>query len=334
MVPSLEAASLESLLATAERELAAAADKRQLAEVVRKYVGAKGLLPAHRKALAQVSPAERPEAGRRVHEALEKFTQLQQRRTAELKAAEFASRAEAECIDVTLPGRGPARGGLHPVTQTINRIASLFSELGFAVADGPEIEDDYHNFLALNFPPHHPAREEHDTFYFGDGRLLRTHVSPVQVRYMQSHRPPLRIISPGRVFRCDWDATHSPMFHQVEGLCVGPDINLTHLKGDLQSFLRAFFAPAAVDIRLRSSYFPFTEPSIEIDIRLDGSDWLEVLGAGMVHVKVLREVGIDSEEFTGYAFGLGVERLAMLRHGLRDLRPFYDNDLQFLAGFQ
>ena len=333
-MPSLEAASLEALLATAERELAAASDKQELAEVVRKYIGTKGLLPAYRKTLARVPPAGRPEAGRRVNEALEKFTQLQERRTADLKAAEFASRAGAERIDVTLPGRGSARGGLHPVTQTINRIASLFSELGFAVADGPEIEDDYHNFLALNFPPNHPAREEHDTFYFGDGRLLRTHVSPVQVRYMQSHEPPLRIISPGRVFRCDWDATHTPMFHQVEGLCVGPDIHLTHLKGDLQSFLRAFFAPADVDIRLRSSYFPFTEPSIEIDIRLNGSGWLEVLGAGMVHVKVLREAGIDSEEFTGYAFGLGVERLAMLRHGVRDLRPFYDNDLQFLAGFQ
>ena len=334
MLPSLEAESLESLLAAAERELVAAADKQELAEVVRKYVGAKGLLPARRKTLAQLPPSERPEAGRRVHEALEKFTWLQERRAADLKSAEFASRAEVERIDVTLPGRGPARGGLHPVTQTINRIVSLFSELGFTVADGPEIEDDYHNFLALNFPPDHPAREEHDTFYFSDGRLLRTHVSPVQVRYMQSHEPPLRIISPGRVFRCDWDATHTPMFHQVEGLCVGPDINLTHLKGDLQSFLRAFFAPTDIDIRLRSSYFPFTEPSIEIDIRLNDSGWLEVLGAGMVHVKVLREVGIDSEKFTGYAFGLGVERLAMLRHGVRDLRPFYDNDLQFLAGFQ
>ena len=224
-------------------------------------------------------------------------------------------------------------GGLHPVTRTIERISALFADLGFKVAEGPEVEDEYYNFEALNIPAHHPARAMHDTFYFDGGRLLRTHTSSVQIRFMENHTPPVRIIAPGRVYRCDSDMTHTPMFHQVEGLLVGKDIAFSDLMGHLDMFLQRFFDQDDVETRFRPSYFPFTEPSTEVDIRIGGGKWLEVLGAGMVHPEVFKSVGIDSQEYSGYAFGMGVERLAMLRYGVNDLRMFFENDLRFLRQF-
>ena len=261
---------------------------------------------------------------------------LEAKRTS-LEAAAIDEKLKSEAIDVTLPGRGLAEGGLHPVTRTIRRITALFAQLGFAVSEGPEVENEYYNFEALNIPEYHPARAMHDTFYFGDGRLLRTHTSSVQIRYMENNPPPVRIIAPGRVYRCDSDMTHTPMFHQVEGLLVDHNIAFSDLMGHLEMFLKLFFERDDVDIRFRPSYFPFTEPSAEVDIRMpDGPNagkWLEVLGSGMVHPEVFKSVGIDSQEFTGYAFGMGVERLAMLRYGVSDLRSFFENDLRFLKQF-
>ncbi|HNB89574.1 MAG TPA: phenylalanine--tRNA ligase subunit alpha, partial [Plasticicumulans sp.] len=253
-------------------------------------------------------------------------------------------RLAAERVDVTLPGRGVQAGGLHPITRTLRRIEELFRQVGFSVAEGPEIEDDFHNFEALNIPAHHPARAMHDTFYFDASTVLRTHTSPVQIRTMRACEPPIRIIAPGRVYRCDSDLTHSPMFHQVEGLFVDEDVSFADLKGVLYDFLRAFFE-RDLDVRFRPSYFPFTEPSAEVDIQCvicGGSGcrvckhtgWLEVLGSGMVHPAVFGKVGIDPERYTGYAFGMGVERLAMLRYGVNDLRLFFDNDLRFLGQFR
>jgi len=239
----------------------------------------------------------------------------------------------ADALDVTLPGRAAYQGGLHPVTLTIERICALFGSLGFSTVHGPEIEDDHHNFEALNIPAHHPARAMHDTFYFDASRLLRTHTSSVQVRHMSANQPPVRILAPGRVYRCDSDQTHSPMFHQVEGLLVDRDVGLTDLMGHLEGFLQRFFDQDDCEIRFRPSYFPFTEPSAEVDIRINKGPWLEVLGSGVVHPEVFKSVGIDNEAFTGYAFGLGVERLAMLRYGVTDLRQFFENDMRFLAQF-
>jgi phenylalanyl-tRNA synthetase alpha chain len=267
---------------------------------------------------------------------------LERRIALETKALQ--SRLDAEHIDVTLPGRGQELGGLHPLTRTIERIKSLLAQAGFVTEEGPEIEDDFHNFEALNIPRNHPARAMHDTFYFPDGRVLRTHTSPVQVRVMQSTEPPIRVIAPGRVYRCDSDLTHSPMFHQVEGLAVDEGITFADLKGVLGDFLRAFFEQNDLRTRFRPSYFPFTEPSAEADIecvhchgkgcRVCGqTGWIEVLGCGMIHPNVFAQVGIDSERYTGYAFGMGVERLALLRYGVTDLRLFFDNDLRFLRQF-
>jgi phenylalanyl-tRNA synthetase alpha chain len=253
-----------------------------------------------------------------------------------MAAEALSAKLAVESIDVTLPGRGQDLGGLHPVTMTIERIENFFAQIGFSVAQGPEIEDDYHNFEALNIPAHHPARAMHDTFYFGDGTLLRTHTSGVQVRTMETQQPPIRIICPGRVYRCDSDQTHSPMFHQIEGLLVDDNISFADLKGILHNFLNVFFE-RDLQVRFRPSYFPFTEPSIEVDIGYLGKDgeqkWLEVLGCGMVHPKVFEHSGIDTEKYTGFAFGMGVERLAMLRYGVKDLRMFFENDLRFLAQF-
>jgi phenylalanyl-tRNA synthetase alpha chain len=241
-------------------------------------------------------------------------------------------------LDVTLPGRGEQPGGLHPITLCLNRIVAMFSQLGFEVAEGPEVEDDYHNFTALNIPESHPARAMHDTFYVDAHTLLRTHTSPVQIRVMEQRQPPLRVIAPGRVYRCDYDQTHSPMFHQVEGLLVDDQVSFADLKGLLAEFLRTFFEQDDLQMRFRPSYFPFTEPSAEVDIKLPAehghSGWLEVLGCGMVHPNVFAAVGIDSERYTGLAFGLGVERLAMLRYGVNDLRLFFENDLRFLTQFR
>ncbi len=335
---------LASLATEIQRQVEQAASLTALDEVRVRFLGKNGQLTAQLKQLGQLDPAERPAAGQAIN-AL-KTTALQQieaRREA-LQAAAIDARLQRERVDVTLPGRGQHSGALHPVTQTMQRIEELFAQAGFQVAEGPEIEDDYHNFEALNIPAHHPARAMHDTFYFPDGRLLRTHTSPVQIRVLEQSPPPLRIIAPGRVYRCDSDLTHTPMFHQVEGLVVAEQATFADLKGILYDFLRNFFGQDHLQLRFRPSYFPFTEPSAEVDVQCvkcagagcricKHSGWLEVLGCGMVHPEVFRHVGLDHERWLGYAFGMGVERLAMLRYGVDDLRLFFENDLRFLAQF-
>jgi phenylalanyl-tRNA synthetase alpha chain len=323
---------LHSIIASARSEAAAVRDLREMEALRVRYLGKQGLITAELKSLGSLSADQRPAAGKRINEAKQAVEALLQARREALEGESMDARLAGERIDVTLPGRGQPPGGLHPVTRTLERIEDLFASIGFEVAEGPEIEDDFHNFEALNIPAHHPARAMQDTFYFGDGRVLRTHTSPVQIRVMQASKPPLRIIAPGRVYRCDSDLTHSPMFHQVEGLMVGEDVTFAHLKGILNDFLHAFFE-ADLEVRFRPSYFPFTEPSAEVDIRGENG-WLEVLGCGMVHPSVLENVGIDSERFTGFAFGMGVERLAMLRYRINDLRMFFDNDLRFLTQFR
>jgi phenylalanyl-tRNA synthetase alpha chain len=325
-------ADLQSIIDSARSEAAAARDSREMETLRVRYLGRQGLITAELKNLGRLSAAQRPAAGKRINEAKQAVEALIQARREALDSEAMDTRLAGERIDVSMPGRGQAPGGLHPVTRTLERIEDLFAGIGFEVAEGPEIEDDFHNFEALNIPAHHPARAMQDTFYFADGHVLRTHTSPVQIRVMQARTPPLRIIAPGRVYRCDSDLTHTPMFHQVEGLMVGEDVSFAHLKGVLNDFLQAFFE-SELEVRFRPSYFPFTEPSAEVDIRGEGG-WLEVLGCGMVHPRVLENVGIDSERYTGFAFGMGVERLAMLRYGINDLRMFFDNDLRFLTQFR
>lgn len=320
----------------------AAADSPAAIEALRvALVGKSGSITGQLKQLGKLPAEERKAAGAAINQARDEVGAALAARKQELESAALDARLARETIDVTLPGIDPGRGGLHPVSQTIERIADIFGRLGFESARGPEIEDDWHNFEALNFPPHHPARAMHDTFYFGDGRLLRTHTSGVQVRYMQDllaagGQPPLRMIALGKVYRSDSDQTHTPMFHQCEGLLVDEHASFADLKGTLAAFVKAFFG-RDFQMRFRPSYFPFTEPSAEVDIawqQADGSTrWLEVLGCGMVHPNVLKAVGIDPERYTGYAFGLGVERFAMLRHGVDDLRSFFDNDVRFLRQF-
>jgi phenylalanyl-tRNA synthetase alpha chain len=299
-------------------------------------LGKSGAITAELKALGKLSPDERKARGAEVNVAKQTIADAIAARKATLERAVLEQRLASERIDVTQPGRDGGRGTLHPLTSTQERIESIFAQLGYSVAEGPEIEDDWHNFEALNFPAHHPARAMHDTFYFGDGRLLRTHTSPVQIRTMRGRQPPVRIIAPGKVYRSDSDQTHSPMFHQVEGLLVDESATFADLKGTLEAFVAAFFGQA-LEMRFRPSYFPFTEPSAEVDIRWQrddgGTRWLEVLGCGMVHPNVLKNCGIDPERCTGFAFGMGVERLAMLRHGVTDLRAFFENDVRFLAQF-
>jgi phenylalanyl-tRNA synthetase alpha chain len=324
---------LSNLLSEAATEIAAASDLRALDAVRVKYLGKKGLVTDQLKSLGQLSNEERPAAGKAINRAKREIADAIEQRSSALEAEAINAQLAVEKIDVTLPGRQLTQGGLHPVTLTMRRITTLFSQLGFDVQEGPEIEDDYHNFEALNFTPHHPARAMHDTFFFDSGLLLRTHTSSVQIRYMENNAPPYRIVAPGRVYRCDSDMTHTPMFHQVEGLLVDTDITFTDLMGHLQGFLEQFFDNSDVQIRFRPSYFPFTEPSTEADIRIGDGDWLEVLGAGMVHPNVFKAVGVDNERYTGYAFGLGIERLAMLRYGVKDLRQFFENDLRFLRQF-
>ncbi|RRQ20110.1 phenylalanine--tRNA ligase subunit alpha [Thiohalobacter thiocyanaticus] len=334
---------IDKLTRQALDAVAAAADLRALDDVRVQYLGKKGLLTAQLKQLGQLPPDERKQAGQVINQAKEAVQQAIEARKSDLQQAELDRRLAGETLDVTLPGRGQVAGGLHPVTRTLERIEALFAGLGFEVALGPEIEDDYHNFEALNIPAHHPARAMHDTFYFEDGRVLRTHTSPVQIRVMENRTPPLRVIAPGRVYRCDSDLTHTPMFHQVEGLMVDTDVSFVDLKGILDDFLKHFFE-RDLGVRFRPSYFPFTEPSAEVDmecVMCDGkgcrvcshTGWLEVLGCGMVHPKVFEHVGIDNEQYTGFAFGMGVERLAMLRYGVNDLRLFFENDLRFLRQF-
>jgi len=324
---------LDKLLTDAQ-SMIAEADSLDAIEAARvELLGKKGRLTGALKAVGQLPKEEKPAAGQAVNQVKQTVQGLLDSRLELLDNAALAEKLSQDAIDISLPGRASAMGGLHPITLTIERISALFAQLGFDVAMGPEIEDDYHNFEALNFPAHHPARAMHDTFYFDANRLLRTHTSPVQVRYMKANPPPMRIVVPGRVYRCDSDQTHSPMFHQVEGLLVDRDIGLTDLMGHLEGFLKLFFDQDDSEIRFRPSYFPFTEPSTEVDIRIGKGPWMEVLGAGMVHPEVFKAGGIDPEQFTGYAFGMGVERLAMLRYGVEDLRQFFENDLRFLQQF-
>jgi phenylalanyl-tRNA synthetase alpha chain len=325
--------SLERIMQAARGEVASAADTGALEQVRVRYLGRKGEITQLLKGLGALPPEERPAAGQAVNAARDELTALIEARRAVLEEAQVQAKLAAERIDVTLPGRGQQPGALHPVTLTLERIEDLFRQAGFEIADGPEIEDSFHNFEALNIPELHPARAMHDTFYVDrDGLLLRTHTSNVQIRYMKTHRPPLRIIAPGRVYRCDSDQTHTPMFHQVEGLLVDENVSMADLKGILHDFVAGFFE-RDVELRFRPSYFPFTEPSAEVDLRWQDG-WLEILGCGMVHPKVLENCGIDSERYTGFAFGMGVERLAMLRYGITDLRLFFENDLQFLGQFR
>ena len=322
---------LRDLLARALDEVAGASDERSLDDVRIHYLGKKGEVTQQLKRLGNLPEEARPAAGQAINQAKQQVQDALSRRRAELQQEQLAQRLARERIDITLPGRGQRSGGLHPVTLTLQEIERLFVETGYTVVDGPEIEDDYHNFAALNIPEHHPARAMHDTFYCNADLLLRTHTSNVQIRYMNENPPPLRVIAPGRVYRCDSDMTHTPMFHQVEGILVDEGITFAHLKGVLEDFAGHIFG-AGVRTRFRPSYFPFTEPSAEVDIMGD-KGWLEILGCGMVHPTVLENVGIDSRKYSGFAFGMGVERIAMLRYGISDIRMFFENDLRFLRQF-
>lgn len=333
----MEEMSLSELLDAARQAVAAAEDAPQLANAKARYLGREGVLTARMKALGRLAPEQRSVAGRELNEVKQAVEALVNDREAALERLALEARLREEAIDVTLPGRGPGRGGLHPLTITISRIEAIFRSIGFDVADGPEIEEDFYNFTALNTPENHPARSMHDTFYVEGGLLLRTHTSPVQVRYARMHEPPIRVIAPGKTYRVDSDATHSPMFHQFEGLWIDEQVSFADLKSVYTDFLRRFFESDRLDVRFRPSYFPFTEPSAEIDIRFpDGplaGRWLEVSGSGQVHPDVVRNFGLDPERYIGFAFGSGIERLAMLRYGVGDLRLFYENDLRFLQQF-
>jgi phenylalanyl-tRNA synthetase alpha chain len=326
-------ANLEHLIAESQADFAACNDMPALENAKAKYLGKTGALTDALKGLGKLSNEERPAAGAAINvvkQAIE--AALNARREAILNAAQAMQLAQ-ESIDVTLPARAQSQGGLHPVTLTLQRIEALFHSIGFDVATGPEIETDFYNFTALNIPENHPARAMHDTFYVDDYNVLRTHTSPVQIHYMENKEPPLKIIAPGRVYRVDSDATHSPMFHQVEGLWVDENISFANLKGVVQDFLQKFFERDDLTVRFRPSFFPFTEPSAEMDMSWNGG-WLEIGGCGMVHPEVFKHVNIDSEKYRGFAFGLGVERLAMLRYGVNDLRHFFNNDLRFLSQFK
>ena len=330
--------NLEALREQALNAISEAGDPKTLEQVRVDYLGKKGHLTQLLKGLGQLDPEERPAAGQRINEAKERVQEAISARRETLEAAALEERLAGESVDVTLPGRGGEIGGLHPVTRTLRRIQSIFGGAGYRVEEGPEIEDEHHNFEALNIPAHHPARAMHDTFYCDPGTLLRTHTSPVQIRTMENAQPPFRMICPGRVYRCDSDLTHTPMFHQVEGLLVDRRASFADLKSTIEAFLRAFFE-RDLAVRFRPSYFPFTEPSAEVDIEwgieADGSTrWLEIMGCGIVHPRVFDNCGVDSEQWSGFAFGLGVERLAMLRYGVDDLRLFFENDLRFLRQFR
>ncbi len=322
---------LTQIIEQARADIDAACNIADLYQVRVSYLGKKGSLTERLKQLGKLSVEERPQAGQAINDAKKIVQEAINARREFLDNQRINAKIAGEKVDVTLPGRGQGSGGLHPITQTLDRIESLFAQMGFEVAEGPEVEDDFHNFEALNIPEHHPARAMHDTFYFDANTLLRTHTSSVQIRFMKEHKPPVRFIAPGRVYRHDSDMTHTPMFHQVEGLMIDEDVNFSQLKGLIIDFLEHFFEKK-LEVRFRPSYFPFTEPSAEVDI-MGENGWLEVLGCGMVHPNVLANVGVDSEKYTGLAFGMGVERLAMLRHGIDDLRIFFENDLRFLEQF-
>jgi len=337
--------ALDDLKAEATAAIAAAGDTGALEKLRVDLLGKKGRVTDLLKSLGQLDAAERPQAGAEINALKQLLNAQLAERKAALQQAAIGEQLARETLDVTLPGRFEDVGALHPITRTIDRMATFFSQLGFEVVEGPEIEDDYHNFEALNIPAHHPARAMHDTFYIDDTHVLRTHTSGVQIRTMETREPPLRVICPGRVYRCDSDLTHSPMFHQVEGLLIDEDVSFGQLKGIIQDFLHAFFERETLAVRFRPSYFPFTEPSAEVDIQCvkcagegcrvcSGTGWLEVMGCGMVHPRVLEMSGVDTERFQGFAFGMGVERLAMLRYGIGDLRLNFENDLRFLAQFR
>ena len=332
---------LEQILNQAVQQFAAIEQAAELEQAKARYLGKEGSLTALLKGLGKLSAEKRPAAGARINEVKQQLESALNARRDAIQQQALQSKLAAEALDVTLPGRGVGVGGLHPVTLAMERIETLFHSIGYAVAEGPEIESDFYNFTALNIPEDHPARAMHDTFYIDDKHVLRTHTSPIQIRYMQAHlerykhldtMPDIRIIAPGRVYRVDSDATHSPMFHQVEGLWVGERVSFADLKGVIADFLKCYFESENLQVRFRPSFFPFTEPSAEMDMSW-GDRWLEIGGCGMVHPNVLKHVGIDSEKYIGFAFGVGVERLAMLRYGVNDLRLFFENDLQFLKQF-
>ncbi|MGD8734297.1 MAG: phenylalanine--tRNA ligase subunit alpha [Gammaproteobacteria bacterium] len=323
--------NISALLDEGREAVQATESLEALDEIRVRYLGKKGALTQQLKQLGSLPAEERPAAGQAINKAKQDLQQSIEARRETLESLALEKTIASQIVDVTLPGRGQTPGGPHPVTRTMNRMEEIFRRAGFAVYSGPEIEDEFHNFEALNIPEQHPARAMHDTFYFPSGHLLRTHTSPVQIRAMRDDGVPIRMIAPGKVFRCDSDQTHTPMFHQVEGLVVDEGISFANLKAVLHGFLETFFE-RKVQLRFRPSYFPFTEPSAEVDVSW-GEGWLEVLGCGMVHPRVLEHVGVDTERYTGYAFGMGVERLAMLRYGVDDLRLFFENDLRFLRQF-
>ncbi len=324
--------ALSELVQQAESEIESASDLTALDAVRVTYLGKKGQLTARLKDLSKLSAEERPAAGQEINKAKKAVQESLNARRDALQSDALAQKLIADAVDVSLPGRGLSMGGRHPVSRAAVRIEKIFRDAGFGIRTGPEIEDDFHNFTALNIPENHPARAMHDTFYFPGGNLLRTHTSPVQIRSMVKEGVPIRIIAPGRVYRCDSDQTHTPMFTQVEGLVIDRGVSFANLKAVLHQFVENFFE-RKVKLRFRASYFPFTEPSAEVDVEWEEGKWLEILGCGMVHPNVLTNAGIDPEEFTGYAFGMGVERLAMLRYGVKDLRTFFENDLRFLRQF-
>ncbi len=333
----------DSLLAEALQAITDSGDENSLEQLRVQFLGKKGSLTALLKSLGQLPAEERPAAGEKINLVKRQIQAALEVRKASLVEASLNAQLNQEVIDVTLPGRRQSAGGLHPITITIDRITSIFSSAGYDVAEGPEIEDEYHNFEALNIPSHHPARAMHDTFYVSPGTVLRTHTSPVQIRVMEDGKPPFRMICPGRVYRCDSDLTHTPMFHQVEGLLIDEGVSFADLKGTVEDFLHAYFEEE-MPVRFRPSYFPFTEPSAEVDIgcvscsgkgcRICGhSGWLEIMGCGMVHPHVLEMSNVDPKKYNGFAFGIGIERLAMLRYGVSDLRTYFENDLRFLQQF-
>ena len=324
---------IDRIVAAALADFGRCVDAASLENAKARYLGKSGTLTERLKSLGRLPADERRTAGARINEAKAALEAALAKRRDALADQKLARSLAAEALDVTLPGRGAGAGGLHPITRTLERLETLFRSLGFDVADGPEIEDDFHNFTALNTPENHPARSMQDTFYVDGGLVLRTHTSPVQIRYMEAHPPPVKIIAPGRVYRVDSDATHSPMFHQVEGLWIDEDVTFADLKGVISEFLRRFFERDDIDVRFRPSFFPFVEPGAEIDMAFGDGRWLELAGAGQVHPNVLRAVGIDPERWQGFAFGMGYDRLAMLRYGVNDLRLFFENDLAFLRQF-
>lgn len=338
-------AELDKLISNAKDAIEKVTDVKALDDIRVQYLGKKGEITARMKQLGSLSAEERPKAGQVINQAKQQIQEVLEAKKTALESAVLNEKLSKEKVDVTLPGRSIPPGGLHPVTRTMQRIEKLFSQMGFSASVGPEIEDDYHNFEALNIPESHPARAMHDTFYFNDNTVLRTHTSPVQIRVMEQTEPPIRVIAPGRVYRCDSDITHTPMFHQVEGLVVDEKVTFSDLKALLIDFLQLFFEREDLEVRFRPSYFPFTEPSAEADIQCvmcsgegcrvcSNTGWLEVLGCGMVHPNVFKSVKYDTEKYTGLAFGMGVERLAMLRYGVNDLRLFYENDVRFLKQFK